>query len=254
VSVARTERPGLTRYLVMGAGIVGIVGFTAGFFLPIILSPDANQGPLLGLFITGPGGALLGLGVGLIGGLLRLDDTRFLLTVVVVAAALAAGTLVFSFPEPVSVGTIVEAEVVRCERADQHLPAAVAEWRRQIDAGWVRALRSGWEADVPAVLARDPGVVLVLRVKRQVVLVEHRKPWNHGRLTQRVQPGDGRESVFYRRGVPADCAGPLPQEVRFTPRWSYTQPLPPDNAAGLLRLSAIGDVPPELERAAASAE
>jgi hypothetical protein len=254
MGAAPAERRGLARYLVIGAGIVGVVGFVAGFFLPMILSPDANQGPLLGLFITGPGGGLLGLAVGLVGGLLRLDDKRFLLAVVIAATALAAVTLVFSFPEPVSLGTVVEADVVRCERAEQHVPAAVAEWRRQIDGGWVRALRSGWEGDVPAVLARDPGVVLVVRVKRQVVLVEHRKPWNRGRVTGRARPGDGRESSFYLRGVPPDCSGPLPPEVRFTPAWSYTQPLPPDNVAGLLRLSAIGDVPPELERAAASAE
>jgi hypothetical protein len=87
---------------------------------------------------------------------------------------------------------VVEAEVVRCEAADRYVPAAVGEWKRQIDAGWVRAPRSGWEADVPAVLARDP--------------------------------------------------------------WSYTQPLPPDNAAGLLRLAVVGPVSPELKRAAASAE
>jgi hypothetical protein len=254
VSITRTPQRGFARYLVMGAGIVGVVGFVSGFFLPIILSPDANQGPLLGLFITGPGGGLLGLAVGLVAGLLRLDDKTFLLAVAVVAAALAAVTLAFSFPEPVSLGTVVEADVVRCERAEQHVPAAVAEWRRQIDAGWVRALRPGWDGDVPAVLARDPGVVLVVRVKRQVVLVRHRKPWNQGRVTARARPGDGRESAFYLSGAPADCSGTLPQEVRFTPVWRYTQPLPPDNAAGLLRLTAIGDVPAELERAAASAE
>jgi hypothetical protein len=34
---------------------LGIVGFAAGFFGPIALNPDANQGPLLGIFVTGPG-------------------------------------------------------------------------------------------------------------------------------------------------------------------------------------------------------
>ena len=36
------------------------VGFAAGFFGPILLNPDANQGPMLGIFITGPGGAFAG--------------------------------------------------------------------------------------------------------------------------------------------------------------------------------------------------
>lgn len=49
--------------------IVGGVGFALGFFGPILLQPEANQGPLLGIFITGPGGFLLGCAYGLIEGL-----------------------------------------------------------------------------------------------------------------------------------------------------------------------------------------
>jgi hypothetical protein len=48
----------------LGAAIVGAIGFIGGFFGPIIFAPDANQGPLLGLFITGP----LGVVAGAIGG------------------------------------------------------------------------------------------------------------------------------------------------------------------------------------------
>ena len=46
------------------AVVIGAVGFCAGFFGPIIFTPESNQGPLLGLFITGPlgfiGGGVLG--------------------------------------------------------------------------------------------------------------------------------------------------------------------------------------------------
>jgi hypothetical protein len=44
----------------IGAVVLGGLGFVAGFFGPMIFAPDANQGPLLGIFITGPGGGLLG--------------------------------------------------------------------------------------------------------------------------------------------------------------------------------------------------
>jgi hypothetical protein len=44
-----------------GGFIVGGVAFCAGFFGPLIFAPGANQGPLLGLLITGPAGFLLGL-------------------------------------------------------------------------------------------------------------------------------------------------------------------------------------------------
>ena len=46
------------------AMIVGGVAFAAGFFGPILLAPDANQGPLLGIFITGPLGFAVGLAWG----------------------------------------------------------------------------------------------------------------------------------------------------------------------------------------------
>jgi len=54
---------GLVSCMLRSAVIVGSIGFCAGFFGPILLAPEANQGPLLGIFITGPLGFLLG-GVG----------------------------------------------------------------------------------------------------------------------------------------------------------------------------------------------
>ncbi|HZM00285.1 MAG TPA: hypothetical protein VFD43_08540 [Planctomycetota bacterium] len=40
---------------------IGAIAFLAGFVGPMVLAPDANQGPLLGIFITGPLGLLTGL-------------------------------------------------------------------------------------------------------------------------------------------------------------------------------------------------
>ena len=40
--------------------ILGVIGFLGGFVGPVIFTPEANQGPLLGIFITGPLGSLLG--------------------------------------------------------------------------------------------------------------------------------------------------------------------------------------------------
>lgn len=46
------------------ACLLGAVGFFGGFFGPMVLAPQANQGPLLGIFITGPLGVVLGAVVG----------------------------------------------------------------------------------------------------------------------------------------------------------------------------------------------
>lgn len=44
----------------VGAVLLGSAGFCAGFFGPMIFAPGANQGPMLGIFFTGPLGFLLG--------------------------------------------------------------------------------------------------------------------------------------------------------------------------------------------------
>lgn len=46
---------------VRGGCLLGIIGFAGGFFGPMIFAPEANQGPMLGIFITGPLGFLIGL-------------------------------------------------------------------------------------------------------------------------------------------------------------------------------------------------
>jgi hypothetical protein len=59
----RSTPEGLVMSVLLGAIVLGAIGFCAGFFGPIIFAPQANQGPLLGIFITGPLGFVLG-GVG----------------------------------------------------------------------------------------------------------------------------------------------------------------------------------------------
>ena len=41
--------------------VIGGICFLLGFVGPIIITPDANQCPLLGIFITGPLGFILGI-------------------------------------------------------------------------------------------------------------------------------------------------------------------------------------------------
>ena len=59
------------------AGAVGAIGFALGFVGPILLEPDSPQGPLLGIFVTGPFGVILGALLGLsIGGLRQLTSAK----------------------------------------------------------------------------------------------------------------------------------------------------------------------------------
>ena len=56
----RSEGPGPLARIVSGGAAVGAVGFLLGFVGPMIFSPESNQGPLLGIFFTGPLGFFLG--------------------------------------------------------------------------------------------------------------------------------------------------------------------------------------------------
>src|SRR5690349_16622412 len=58
-------------YAVVGAVIVGAIGFLIGFFGPMFLTPQSNQGPLFGIFISGPAGVILGFIGGLIYGIIK---------------------------------------------------------------------------------------------------------------------------------------------------------------------------------------
>lgn len=46
--------------------VVGVLSFAAGYFGPMFLVPQARQGPLIGLFLTGPVGFLAGAGIGFV--------------------------------------------------------------------------------------------------------------------------------------------------------------------------------------------
>ncbi len=68
-----TTSPRIRRVLVLAlkwGGILGLVLFVLGFVGPIIFTPGANQGPLLGILFTGPIGAIGGALIGAIYGLM----------------------------------------------------------------------------------------------------------------------------------------------------------------------------------------
>ena len=46
--------------------LLGGIGFAGGFFGPMLLDPTSGNGPLLGIFITGPAGFVLGLIIGFV--------------------------------------------------------------------------------------------------------------------------------------------------------------------------------------------
>src|SRR5262249_15710743 len=94
--------------------LLGAAGFAAGFSGPILLVPESNQGPLVGIFISGPAGALLGLLLlaicKAIGVSVRLQWRILIGTAI--AGALVVLTVVQ--PEPALRGYVMDLEVESC--------------------------------------------------------------------------------------------------------------------------------------------
>ena len=54
------ENIGAIAAIFTGAILIGGIFFTVGFIGPLILAPNANLGPLIGILITGPLGLIVG--------------------------------------------------------------------------------------------------------------------------------------------------------------------------------------------------
>lgn len=69
-----SDRKGIVPTVLSWSALVGAAGFAVGFFGPMLFAPGANQGPLLGIFITGPLGFVVGGIFGFIRAMVRLRN------------------------------------------------------------------------------------------------------------------------------------------------------------------------------------
>ena len=70
-SYAFYGRRAIVLWTAIGAVTVGATGFVAGYVGPLIVTPGALRGPLLGIFVTGPLGVVVGAFAGALYGIWR---------------------------------------------------------------------------------------------------------------------------------------------------------------------------------------
>jgi uncharacterized membrane protein YccC len=110
--------------------VLGGIAFCCGYLLPLVFSPDANQGPLLGIFVTGPIAAAAGFFSGLIVGAAQLSPRAESRALVVAGLATLIASVDAALPQPEVLAMIVDGHVVDCrpiERAS--LEEATHQWR-----------------------------------------------------------------------------------------------------------------------------
>ncbi len=228
-------------YAGLGALLLGAVGFCAGFFGPIALNPDANQGPLVGILITGPGGLIVGAILGAVLGAIGVERRPALATLASVAILFGAGTLICCLPEPAYRATVMEFDVVRCEPPAARKAEALDYWEKRAAAVTWAAPRAGWKDDFDGLAASDPGVVLTVKLVRSASVLENRRPWNKGTFAA----GPGRRDLpdaYFLRG--ASCAA-LPAGVRgpWITKDEPSKQWPPETLTGLLHVLTLEPAP-----------
>lgn len=236
--------------------VLGSVGFMAGFLGPIALNPEANQGPLVGIFISGPLGALAGLVLGTIFRFLPVTDRLRLYALISISSVLAVGTLFYCLPEPKVRGYVIEAEVEDCDAPTRAFAAALAEWEKAVEyATWVTP-PTDWRDTARRNVDRDPGRVLTMRIVRRATIHEHRKPWNAGLLTAGAWAASDDAERYYVRDAGRDCSAYRARgRDLYTPHTEWpadriepSAVWPPSDAIGFLGLMELGEVPPEYRR------
>ena len=229
-------------YAGFGALLLGAVGFSAGFFGPIILNPDANQGPLVGILITGPGGLIVGAVLGAVLGAIGVSWTSARATMVSAAAVLGIGTLVSCLPEPAYRATVMEFDIVRCEAPAARKLEALAHWEKRAAAVTWAAPRPGWKEEFDGLAVKDPGVVLTVKITRSASVLENRRPWNKGTFVSGPGRADMPDSYFLRGAscaqLPPGARGPWITKDEPSKEW------PPETLTGLLSVLTLEPVPP----------
>jgi len=162
--------------------ILGGVGFAAGFFGPMIFVPEANQGPLVGIFISGPAGVVVGFVLYIACRLFGVSAQKQWRLLSGTAAVGVLAILVGVQPNPALRGTLYDAEVQSCGAPIDSEVDVIQSWEERIAEVTWASPRSGWRQDMHVTLAGAPGVLVKLEESRENSVFENRKPWDRGTL------------------------------------------------------------------------
>jgi hypothetical protein len=238
-----TKAPGLKWVF-----ILGLAGFAAGFLGPMVFAPEANQGPLVGILISGPAGAVLGLILWSVCALIKLPAQVQWRTLYATAAVGVLVTLLLVQPGPTLRGYVYEAEVKSCASPLATEASVIDHWNKRIaEVTWAEP-RAGWREDMHQVLEDAPGVVVVVRVLRKNPVHENRKPWNRGSEFAGGWTTTTEETPFYDADGSWDQY-PDGREFRGFQKHDYEERIqaarvwPPAVLIDMLGASLIGPVP-----------
>jgi hypothetical protein len=232
--------------------ILGAIGFVCGFFGPIALNPEANQGPLVGIFLSGPLGAVLGL---FLGAICAASNVRAALRWQILGttgAILGIATLLFCTPGPSLRGYLVETQIRACSSPADRADSAIDYWKDRVSHVTWAAPRPGWQEDARERLRDGSAVILEATLIRRKGIYESRRPWSLGRLSAGGWSEVDQQQTYYANSQGGSCANyaigvTSTQFVRYDPSGVVpsAQEWPPSEPAAFLVLLSLEPVPSE---------
>ena len=232
--------------------LIGAAGFAAGFFGPIIFIPDSNIGPVIGILMTGPGGAVLGLLMGATAKVIAPPPATAWKILLGTAAIVALSVLAFCIisPNPRLHGRVIEGEIQACLSPDELAPEAIHYWDKRIASVTSAAPRAGWRDGVPQLLVADAGLVLEIKLIRENFVYEERNIWNKGKLNASGwRSPETPTKRFYVRQDAASCSDyQLGSRVQSMPIDESSSDWPPSKAPIFLGLLLMKPVPALIQK------
>lgn len=236
--------------------VLGGLGLVVGYVAPLLLAPEANTGPLIGLLITGPAAALAGLALGVASRFAPVGNVVRGRWLSAAALLVCAATLYRSLPEPAVHGYVIDAHAEGCAPPAARLAQAVATWEQEVArVTWAKPA-AAWRENAARNVETDPGAVVAMRVYRKAPILRRRTPWSRNTLDAGDWTDVDELTEYYANDAGADCASYLARE-----RTSYwpavhadsaspkpANPWPPADTLGFLRLQTLGAVPREYSR------
>jgi hypothetical protein len=232
--------------------LLGTAGLAGGFLGPLFFVPEANQGPLVGVLISGPAGAVLGLVLLLVCIIIDVPARQQWSILIGAAVMGALAVVVLVQPEPALRGYVMDLQVEACASPIDTEPQVLDFWSKRIAGVTWATPRLGWQQDLQQKLRNAPGIVLTVQVRKQISVWEKRKPWNHGELFATPGRNAPEENSFYEsNGACSDF--PVGYTFRALEKYELNGPIrpsnqwPPGDFEQLINVSPILPVPARFE-------
>lgn len=226
---------------VLSIGILlGMTGFISGFFLPLLLNPCANDGPLLGIIFTGPYTFVFGILVGLVLKIIRASKRAKIGAIIPSVLLIIGVTASLSLPEDRSLSRRVSGVIQARTNPLDRLNSRVLWWDQRIQEETRIHPPLGWKKKIGNQFAQEVGCLVGVNVQSSQRLYLRKRPWNSGD-TIVVEEKSSVLEEFYVGGC--SCAK-MKQDssISFESQMKADLVTPPSSVANFLGVEVI-DLP-----------